>query len=190
MQKQNRRISYEDSDNYLRIITLPDVKDRDRLHVNQAMYDYIRVVLGASGLMNELLERWDVTDHLLEPSLFDGVEIFSFFPQDNSKLLFDCINEVLVEIQEKFSSYTPGLSFIKRNFLLAPLGESLIQEVYKGVDRHLHLQFLNTLDQIINKDLEHRSWMNLQSETKNMTCEICDSILDDLIEETVYDMWF
>ncbi|CAD5171688.1 unnamed protein product [Musa acuminata subsp. malaccensis] len=190
MQKQNRRVSYEDSDNYLRIITLPDVKDRDRLHVNQAMYDYIRVVLGASGLMNELLERWDVTDHLLEPSLFDGVEIFSFFPQDNSKLLFDCINEVLVEIQEKFSSYTPRLSFIKRNFLPAPLGESLIQEVYKGVDRHLHLQFQNTLDQIINKDLEHRSWMNLQSETKNMTCEICDSILDDLIEETVYDMWF
>lgn len=189
MQKQNRQVSHEDSDNYLRIITLPDVKDKDRLHVNQAMYDYIRVVLGASGLMNELLERWDVTDHLLEPSLF-GVEIFSFFLQDNSKLLFDCINEVLVEIQEKFSSCTPGLSFIKRNFLPAPLGESLIQEVYKGVEQHLHLQFLNTLDQIIKKDLEHRSWMNLQSETKNMTCEICDSILDDLIEETVYDMWF
>ncbi|URE07796.1 hypothetical protein MUK42_02971 [Musa troglodytarum] len=190
MQKQNRQVSHDGNDNYLRIITLPDVKDRDCLHVNQAVFDYIRVVLGASGLMNELLERWDVTDQLLEPSLFDEVEIFSFFVQDDSKLLFDCINEVLVEIQEKFSRCTPELSFIKRNFLPAPLGESLIQEVCKGVERLLHLQLLNTLGQIIKKDLENRSWMNLQSETKNMTREICDSILDDIIEETVYDMWF
>ncbi|URE07973.1 hypothetical protein MUK42_17888 [Musa troglodytarum] len=183
--KQNRQVSHDGNDNYLRIITLPDVKDRDCLHVNQAVFDYIRVVLGASGLMNELLERWDVTDQLLEPSLFDEVEIFSFFVQDDSKLLFDCINEVLVEIQEKFSRCTPELSFIKRNFLPAPLGESLIQEVCKGVERLLHLQLLNTLGQIIKKDLENRSWMNLQSETKNMTREICDSILDDIIEETV-----
>ncbi|RRT76157.1 hypothetical protein B296_00030459 [Ensete ventricosum] len=190
MQEKHRQVSHEGSDNYLRIITLPNVKDRDRLHVNQAMFDYIRVVLGASGLMNVLLERWDVTDQLLEPSLFYEAGIFSFFPQDDSKLLFDCINEVLVEIQEKFSRCTPEMSFIKRNFLPAPLGESLIQEVCKGVEWYLHMQFLNTLDQIIKKDLEHRSWMNLRSETKDMMSEICDSILDDLIKETVHDMWF
>ncbi|URD79977.1 hypothetical protein MUK42_02298 [Musa troglodytarum] len=66
---------------------------------------------------------------LLEPSLFDEIGIFFCFLQDDPKLLFDCINEVLVEIQERFFKCTPWLSFIHQNVLPAPRGESLIREV-------------------------------------------------------------
>ncbi|RWW89974.1 hypothetical protein BHE74_00000931 [Ensete ventricosum] len=185
-------VNYEDHESYSKVTASPDVNDsfRDRLQDFQARFDYVKILLEASDLTTEFSERWNMAAQLLEPSLFDEIGIFFFFLQDDPKLLFDCINEVLVEIKERFSKCTPWLSFIQQNVLPAPRGESLIQGVSKGLERHLHIQLPNTLDQGIRKDLEGRSWMDLRFKTENITNEVCETILDDLMEETVHDMWF
>ncbi|CAL9208043.1 unnamed protein product [Musa hybrid cultivar] len=192
IQVQHQHVNYEDRESYSKVIASPDVNGsfRDCLQDYQAMSDYVKVLLEASDLTNEFSERWNMTAQLLEPALFDEIGIFFFFLQDDPKLLFDCINEVLVEIQERFFKCTPWLSFIQQNVLPVPRGESLIQEVSKGLERHLHIQLPKTLDQVIRKDLEGRSWMDLRFETENTTNEVCETILDDLMEETVHNMWF
>lgn len=157
----------------------------DCLLDEQARFDYVEVVLEASGLTNEFSERWNLEDQLLEPSLFDAIGIFFCFLQDDPKLLFDCINEVLVEIQERFLKCTPWMSFIKQNILPVPRRESLIQEVSKGLESHLQILVPNTLDQLVRKDLEGRSWMDLRFEAEKITSEICDIILNDLMKESV-----
>ncbi|WOL00186.1 hypothetical protein Cni_G08899 [Canna indica] len=187
--KIHGRVSYEDCNGYKTTLSSPYAKDKltDCLHDAQARFAYIKAVMVASGLTDKFSGRWDATDQLLEPSLYDELEVF---PQDDAKLLFDCISEVLVEMHEKYLKFTPRLSFIKQNVLSAPQGERLIQQVSKCVDQHLHIQLPNTLNQVIRKDLDNRSWMNLRRETEIVTSEMYESILDDLVDETIYDLWF
>ncbi|URE30107.1 hypothetical protein MUK42_19670 [Musa troglodytarum] len=177
IQAQHCQVTHEDSDNYSRIMASPDVgySLRDHLHDKRARFDYVKKVLEASGLTNEFSERRDTADQLLDPSLFDEIGIFFWFLQDDPKLLFDCMNEVLVETQER-------LSLIQPNLLPTPSMESLIQEVSNGLERHLHIQLPNTLDQAVR--------MDLRFESENIAILMCESFLDDIMEETVHNFWF
>ncbi|XP_064934852.1 uncharacterized protein LOC135587405 isoform X2 [Musa acuminata AAA Group] len=192
IEAQHRQVTHEDYDNYSRIIASPVVSYslRDHLHDKQARFDYVKEVLEASGLANEFSERWDTADQLLDPSLFDEIGIFFCFLQDDPKLLFDCMNEVLVETQERFSKHTQWLSLIQPNLLPTPSRASLIQEVSNCLERHLHIQLPNTLDQAIRKELEDRGWMDLRFESENIAVLICESLLDDIMEETVRNFGF
>ncbi|XP_073101496.1 uncharacterized protein [Elaeis guineensis] len=168
-----------------------DVHQRFHLDNKEARFEYIKTILEISGLsMDELLKGWNLNDQFLEPSLFDEVGTSYGQLQNNPKLLFDCINEVLMEMQERFFRFTPTVSFIKPNVRPVPIGRDFIQEVSKGIDWHLHVQFPSTLDQILRKDLDARTWINLRFETEDMCIDIEDTLLDDILEETVYEFWF
>ncbi|KAL6905303.1 hypothetical protein ACP4OV_002904 [Aristida adscensionis] len=155
---------------------------------NDIRLDYIKLVLELSELCAEQnLEVWYLEDELISPCLFEelqnqGDEI------DDLKLLFDCICEALTEIQERYFRLSSWLSFLKHDIRTPPIGENLITEV----DRYVHgyiCSFPSTLEQIITRDLEVQTWMKIRSKTEGIIMEIWEFVLDELIDETVFDLW-
>jgi len=149
---------------------------------------YIKELLELSELcMNQNLEVWYLEDELISPCLFK--ELHQGNQIDDMKLLFDCICEAVTEIQDIYFRSPPCLSSLRHSIRAPPAGQNLISEIDKHVERHLHYQFPSTLDQLVNMDLEGGSWMDLRSESAEVTVVIWDCILDELLEEIVYDLW-
>nr|XP_019709515.1 uncharacterized protein LOC105054875 isoform X2 [Elaeis guineensis] len=187
-----RQIHFEEHDNPAVVVTssVSEVNLRTFEHEKVANFKYVRTVLEASGLScDQFLEQWCSSEQLLDPSLFDEVEVSHSPMPDNPKLIFDCISEVLVEIHERISSGSPWMSFIKPCVRPFPLEEKFIQEVYKGIDRHLQLQVPCTLEKTVEKDMNVGAWMKLRFEIESVVIEMGDAILGDLIEETVIKLW-
>lgn len=187
-----RQIHFEEHDNPAVVVTssVSEVNLRTSENDKIANFKYVRTVLEASGLScDQFLEQWCSSEQLLDPSLFDEVEVSHSLMPDNPKLIFDCISEVLVEIHERISSGSPWMSSIKPCVRPFPVGEKFIQEVYKGIDRHLQLQVPCTLEQTVEKDMSVEAWMNLQFEIESVVIEMGDAIVEDLMEETVIKLW-
>lgn len=108
---------------------------------------------------------------------------------DDLKLLFDCICEALTEIQERYFRLSSWLSFLKHDIRTPPIGENLITEVDRYVYRYIQYSLPSTLEQIIKRDLEVEMWMNIRSKTEGIVMEIWEFVLDELIDETVFDLW-
>ncbi|XP_017701977.2 uncharacterized protein LOC103722359 isoform X2 [Phoenix dactylifera] len=190
---QPQELHFEEHDISSVVLTSSNSEVNQRFHLDdkEARFEYIKTVLEISGLsMDELLKGWNLNDQFLEPSLFDEVGTSYGQLQNNPKLLFDCINEVLMEMQERFFRFNPWVSFIKPNVRPVPVDGDFIQEVSKGIDWHLCMQFPSTVDQIVRKNLDSGTWINLRFETEDIWIEIEYTLLDDLLEETAYEFWF
>ncbi|XP_072955677.1 uncharacterized protein [Typha angustifolia] len=183
-------IQFKEYDISLVPLSLPNSwSSPDTLEDKKARLAYTKAVLEASGIsMEDVSERLYMKDQLLDPSFFYEVRIPSNLT-DDPKLLFDCIAEVVIEIQDKYFGFTPWLSSVNHNIRPAPLGVSFIEEVCKLVDSHLRDHFPSTLDEILRKDVEVGTWMNLQTKIESIIIEAWDDILDDLLEEAVFDLW-
>ncbi|XP_062217116.1 uncharacterized protein LOC133917134 [Phragmites australis] len=148
---------------------------------------YIKALLELSELCTyQNLEVWYLEDELISTCLFE--ELHQGNQIDDTKLLFDCICEAVTEIQSTYFRSHPCLSSLKHNIRAPPMGQNLISEINKHVERHLHNQFPSTLDQLVNMDLEDGSWMDLRSESEEITVVLWDFILYELLEEVVYDL--
>ncbi|XP_043718994.1 uncharacterized protein LOC122666927 isoform X2 [Telopea speciosissima] len=158
----------------------------------KSTFDYVKAVLRISGLRNwdEFLEIWKYSDQLLDAPLFDEVEVLSGQLRKDQKLLFDCINEVLVEMYEHYFGCSPWVSFAKPNIRPIPVGENLIREVWEGIDFHLLPQNQPlTLDRILQKDMAKAGkWMDLRFDIDIVGNEMRDIILEELTEETIYEL--
>ncbi|CAL4920308.1 unnamed protein product [Urochloa decumbens] len=149
---------------------------------------YIKKLLELSELCTyQNLEVWYLEDELISPFLFE--ELHHSNKVDDTKLLFDCICEAVTEVQGIYFRSPACLSSLKHSIRGPPTGRNLITEINKHVERHLHYQFPGTLDQLVSVDLEGGSWMDLRSESEEITLVIWDCILDELLEEVVYDLW-
>ncbi|TVU48680.1 hypothetical protein EJB05_08325 [Eragrostis curvula] len=149
---------------------------------------YIKAFLELSELCTyQNLEVWYLEDELISPCLFE--ELHHGNQIDDTKLLFDCICEALTEIQRTYFRSTPCLSSLKYKIRAPPMGRSLVSEINKHVERNLHNQFPSTLDQLVCMDLEDGNWMDLRSESEEITVVLWDFILDELLEEVAYDLW-
>ncbi|CAL9092654.1 unnamed protein product [Musa textilis] len=153
----------------------------------RARFNLVKAVIEASGLSTtDFSERCHLGDELLARSLFDEVEISSSPRIDDPKLLFDCINEALEEI---FKCPPWVVSLITSNVQQAPGAQSLIREVSGRIERQISTHLPNSLGQMVMRDLESGSRLELHSETKNIVDEIWDTLLDDLVDETIFDLW-
>ncbi|RRT81074.1 hypothetical protein B296_00013850 [Ensete ventricosum] len=141
----------------------------------------------SSSSQTDEITLLDLKAELTDNPMQDGLCIVSDL--NHEELLFDCIDEALEEIQEKFFKCTPWVSLITADLKQAPVGKSLIKEVSKRIEMHIPMRLPNTSDQIVTKDWECGSWMDLQLETENIVVEIWDTALDDLVEETIFDLW-
>ncbi|XP_059634181.1 uncharacterized protein LOC132276657 [Cornus florida] len=154
----------------------------------ESTFEYVEAVLLGSDLnWDEFLLRRLSSDQLLDPSLFEEVELFPNGSRHDQKLLFDCTNEVLEEVCENYFGCSPRVSFIKQNIRPVPKGKDLIDEVWEGVQWHLLLQPpSHSMDHILRKDLVRTgTWMDLRFDSASIGTAMEEAILGELIEDTI-----
>ncbi|KAK7295088.1 hypothetical protein RJT34_17991 [Clitoria ternatea] len=155
---------------------------------NELIYDYIKAVFNASGLTrDQLFMKCLSSDKILDPSLFDQVEFFSNLLSHDRKLLFDCINEVLMEVCWHYFGVSPWVSFVNLSIRPTPNMKRVILKVWEGVCWHvLPLPPPRTLEQIVRKDMEKRgTWMDLGQDAETLGFEIGEAILAEMMEDTI-----
>lgn len=148
---------------------------------------YVRSVLQACGLnWNELYLKSQSSLELLEPSFYGATDFFCNHPQYDQNLVFDCINEVLLEMIDHHFRFCPLLSFTKPIVRPIPDLKDATGEVWQQVYWHLlPMPLPRTLDQIVHRDMNSEKWMDLRAGTEGIGFEMSDKILDDLIEDCV-----
>lgn len=168
-----------------------DLIDREKQcdEENKLIFDYINSILHASAFTrDQLWMRCVSSDHILDPSLSDQVEVSSSQPCHDPKLLFDCVNEVLMEVCQYDFGVTPFVSFVKSSIIrLDPDMKTVMLKVWEGVCWHLHpLSPPHTLDQIVRKDMARSgAWMDLQFDAEQVGFEMGEAILTELMEDTI-----
>lgn len=158
---------------------------------NELIYEYINAVIHAAGLtQDQLLMKCLSSDKILDPSLFDQVEFFSNMRCHEQKLLFDCINEVLMEVCWHYFGVSPWVSFVNSSIRPTPNMKKVILKVWEGVCWHvLPLPPPHTLEQIVGKDMARNgTWMDLRLDAEIVGFEMGDTILAELMEDTILSL--
>ncbi|KAG7570621.1 hypothetical protein ISN45_Aa04g032000 [Arabidopsis thaliana x Arabidopsis arenosa] len=162
-------------------------KDNDtktRMDDKELALEYIQAVVKSSELnWEELLARSFYSEQILEQALMDDIDFCSTNLCSDKKLLFDCINEVLME----FCGHGPWISFFKPSMRFFPDMENAVEVVQEEVYWHLlPLPSPHTLDQIVQKDLARTgNWMDLRFDIGCIGSETGEIILDELLEEII-----
>ncbi|KAG2290034.1 hypothetical protein Bca52824_049638 [Brassica carinata] len=108
----------------------------------------------------------------------------SFTQSSDKKLLFDCINEVLM----KFCRHGPWISLSKPAVrFCGPDMENAVEVVQEEVYWHLlPLPSPHTMDQIVRKDLARTGcWMDLRFDIGCICSQTGELILEELLEEII-----
>ncbi|CAL0315075.1 unnamed protein product [Lupinus luteus] len=161
------------------------------LEDNELIYDYIKKVLQASGLTrDQLIMKCLSSDKILEPSLFDQVELLSNRLCQDQKLLYDCTNEVLEEVCCHYFGVSPFVSFVNPSTRLTPNMQKVITKVWEGVCWYfLPFPPPHTLDKIVRKDMDKKgSWMDLRFEAETVGFEMSETILAELMEDAILSL--
>ncbi|CAI9098229.1 OLC1v1034839C3 [Oldenlandia corymbosa var. corymbosa] len=167
---------------------------------NRADFNYVRDVLELSGLIGtEFLGKWYSEDQPVDPKFFDEVEGCVLAQPGcsgneeggscNHLLLFDLINEVLLEIYGKTFSYWPKLLTSCSQIHPMPVGYHVLEDVWSTINWYLRRrpEIDPSLDDAVNHDLsKNDGWMNIQFEAECVGIELEDLIFDDLLEELVF----
>ncbi|PON43027.1 hypothetical protein PanWU01x14_276830 [Parasponia andersonii] len=157
----------------------------------ESIFSYVKALMQASGLdWDEICIKLLSSDQLLEPSLVDVVEFFSNQLCRDQKLLFDCIDEVLVEVCQYYFGCSPWVSFAKPSIRPIPDMKNAIHVVSKGVYWHLLQPPLPpTLDQIIRKDMSRTgTWLDVRFDAETIGFDMGEAILEDLMEDTILSL--
>eukprot|EP01018_Ginkgo_biloba_P033015 Gb_27743 [translate_table: standard] len=185
-------------------ISCPKEKEPDLL--------YVRNVLVASGFTGDgIFARWHLPSHPLDPLLFEKIENIHLCDvqhemkstdyelvkteahrrKSERHLIFDCINEVLLEILGPFFNRHPWARDTKLNLRPMPAGKQLLKETWEAISRYLYTQSdtWNTLENIVARDLSKQGmWMDLRSDVEIVGRELERAIFSDLIEELISDL--
>ncbi|KAI5394637.1 protein TRM32 [Lathyrus oleraceus] len=169
---------------------------------NEAAYNYVRKVLDLSGFTNnEYLETWYSDNQPLDPSIYEELEGCLLLDPDcsgncegghcNHLLLFDVINEGLLEIFGRSYNYYPrALSSLSHVHPLPNGRDDVLHKVWKLISWYLSStpdEDYTSLDYYVSKDLARNDgWMNLQFDSECVGLEIDDLIFDDLLDDIIY----
>ncbi|GLT79647.1 hypothetical protein SLA2020_511290 [Shorea laevis] len=154
----------------------------------ESVFEYIKAVLQASSLnWVELYIKSLSSDLLLDPNLIDEAEFYANQLCHDQKLLFDCVNEILMEVCGHYIGCSPWVSFVKPSIRPIPNMNNTIQEVFNGVYWHLlPMPLPQTLDQIVRKDMAKTgTWLDLRVNTESIGVEMGEAILEDLLEDII-----
>ncbi|PIA39109.1 hypothetical protein AQUCO_02700351v1 [Aquilegia coerulea] len=179
--------------------------DSPSLHVqvdkkDEADFNYVRDVLKLSGFSgNECLGSWYSPEQPVDPSFFEEVESYSPLKSDCSgeevansyehQLLFEIINEVLLEIYDRSFTYWPQPLSCNCHIRPMPTGIHVLEEVWAIISWYLNSQpEFEPLDYLVVRDLSKSDgWMNLQFDSECVGLELEEMILDDLLDELIYE---
>ncbi|GLJ25543.1 hypothetical protein SUGI_0489200 [Cryptomeria japonica] len=180
-------------------IPCPETQSADLLYVINAL-----VASGFSGNADTVFSQWHSPSNPMDPSLYkklqgnehgksDSVcEMESYRSESEEKLLFDCINEVLLEILGPFFNPRPWVKLTKWKYQQhMPVGNQLLEETWLKLSYYLYQQsdMEYTLDNIVGKDLDRDNrWLELQDDVEMVGVELDKMIFDNLIEEVCCDL--
>ncbi|XP_074379188.1 uncharacterized protein LOC141720593 isoform X3 [Apium graveolens] len=171
----------------------------DTKHVQE--FNYIKDILELSGFTgSKFLGTWNSTSQPVDPSVFETVEgcpLTEFDISENEEvciynrlLMFDLINEVLIEIHDRSSSYFPVPLTCQSRISPMPVGYHVLGEVWINMKWYLNWrpESYQSLDDAVGRDLDRGDgWMNLQFDAECVGLEIEDMVFDELIDEMLYD---
>ncbi|KAH0637812.1 hypothetical protein KY285_035024 [Solanum tuberosum] len=160
----------------------------------ESEFNYVKDVLELSGFSGDkFIGKWHSADKPVNPSLFDEVEGYCLLDQEgvtcDQLLLFDLINEVLLQIYERSCSYWPKSLTCHSHIHTMPIGYHVLGEVWKDVNSCFESEMKNDqpIDDAVSRDLaKDETWMNLQFDAVCGGLELEDLILNDLLEELVF----
>ncbi|KAF6171897.1 hypothetical protein GIB67_011794 [Kingdonia uniflora] len=190
---ENQQVLSNESDSELQMHVHVDKKD-------VADFNYVRDVLKVSGFSeNEYFGTWQLPEHMMDPSLFEETEARSPHKSDGNgeseggssydhQLLFDIINEVLLEIYDNSFTYWHWPLSCNCHIRPMPMGTHVLEEVWARISWYLssQSQLDIPLDYLVARDLSKGDgWMNLQFDSECVGLELEEMILDDLLEEIV-----
>ncbi|WCJ26296.1 hypothetical protein M5689_008124 [Euphorbia peplus] len=150
----------------------------------RSMFSYISRVLQANHFTwDELSRKSQISDQLLDLSLFEDIHMGPTQHCPDHRLLFDYVNEVILDANIGYSRCSPWLSFIKPR--IVPDTGNIVHEILKYVDWELLLAHpLETVDKMIERDLNKTGrWMDIPLNAEDAVSEIIDNVLGELIME-------
>ncbi|XP_027364437.1 uncharacterized protein LOC113871542 [Abrus precatorius] len=170
---------------------------------NEAAFNYVRKVLDLSGFTaHDSLGIWYSDNQPVDPSLYEELEGCLLLDPDcsgnsdeggqcNHLLLFDIINEGLLEIFGRSYNYYPRPLSSLSHIHPLPSGDRVLYKVWTLISWNLNspttFELYPSLDYYVSKDLaKYDGWMNLQFDSECVGLELDDLIFDDLLEELIY----
>ncbi|KAK9757944.1 hypothetical protein RND81_01G195800 [Saponaria officinalis] len=159
---------------------------RDGVDYDKYTIQFVKDVLQMSGLTwDELLNRSLFSDHFINPSLIDEVDFLPDLLCCDFNLLFDLINEVVIELC--WLRFSCMLSLAAPTVQLNLKEKDVFNEVWKVVNWYLKLDSPPlTLDQILGIDVERRgAWDDLRLDCENIGIQIQEAILDEMVDDII-----
>ncbi|KAF3778911.1 TRM32 protein [Nymphaea thermarum] len=167
---------------------------------DKADFTYVMDVLKASGLRgDESPTQWHSREQPMDPLLFNEVGTLptsdiagvNMVTACNHQLLFDCINEALLEIYERsFKKYPWFMSLTSRTRTM-PIGKYILDEVWSEISWHLESQsqLYPSVEYLVTRDLaKSNGWMDVQAEAKSIVIELESLITNDLLDDALYQI--
>ncbi|XP_057775903.1 uncharacterized protein LOC130994835 isoform X1 [Salvia miltiorrhiza] len=182
-----RRLHFEEPNTASSSQDTPPKSDPCRHDQDYTISNYVRLILEASCLnWDQLSAMRLLSEHLLHPSLFDQ----ALFLHLDTRLLFDHMNEVLLEMQRShfLSPYWPA--YAKPRICFSPLEEAVVDEIMRDAEFYLLPRTQRrTLDQLVAKDLSGpRSRPDVRPETDHIILHISDYILEESVLDVILEL--
>ncbi|XP_039009739.1 protein TRM32-like [Hibiscus syriacus] len=191
--KERRRTSQESVDNKTmgnssRLLFFEPDREAD------PWYNYVKDILELSGFTrDEGRQIWFSPDQPLDPSMFKELEtllhpelestIDEFGSNRDHRLIFDLVDEELLEMGEKSSVYFPKHFSFNTSISLKLKRNDVVEEVWIKVSKNLASQpeHDRSLDAIVARVLDRNAWMSIQAESEVVALELADLIFYELL---------
>lgn len=193
-----RRINFEEQSPVKHVKLHLDTASRSSIpskkHISSAL-EYTKNVLEASGLnWYQLALKWDSSTHMLDPVIYTMMEsqtTSQIVRTLETHLLFDHINEVLLDIYQPYHGFYPWIPVSRPNKPHIVTERTFADEIIKTVEVNLirrHHQFSE--QQLVTHSMEKcGTWIDTRRELEDMVLEITEDVTEELLEEFVFEMW-
>ncbi|KAL5224478.1 hypothetical protein ABZP36_011117 [Zizania latifolia] len=176
-------------------------EDAGSLHIyvndkNEADFQYVKDILKKSGFSCGEAD-WYAANQPVSPVIFEEAECScqeTDMADDEPHsvvrrmLLFDLINEVLLDIYDSSLVTGPWHSCFDSRTRPIPIGFHVLEEVWANVSCYLSLQWKSGLsvENIVAHDVMMKnSWMNLVYDAECLALDLEDMVVDDLLDDIV-----
>ncbi|KAM3288079.1 protein TRM32-like [Capsicum chacoense] len=161
---------------------------------NKAEFNYVKDVLDLSGFRGNEFMNLSAFDDV--GGCFLSQPDCSGYDEENGicdqLLLFDLINEVVLQLYSRSSLYWPK-ALTPRSYIhpMLHVGYHLLEEVWREISWwlsfNLEINDQSLLDDVVSRDLAKGDhWMNLQFDAECVGLELEDLIFDDLLDELMF----
>ncbi|KAL3653146.1 hypothetical protein CASFOL_002827 [Castilleja foliolosa] len=163
---------------------------------------YARHLLDRSGIaVDPYGITWHASDQPLGPQLFEELEacwphepdLLNAWPDFcgcwHHQMVFDLVNEVLVELYDLSLPYYPKALSSSCHVRPFPGGAHIVDNVCTTIGALLSMELdeKQSLDAIVGRDLARdQFWMNLQLEMESVALYFEDVIFNELLEEVIF----